>query len=139
MTTETDKYNGWTNRETWAVSLHLGNDEGLYNWTNERIAEVCTDLGEGGETSAIYQAGRVADMLSDFLDELTDPEEGLVTCEQALTLLRDIGSLYRVDWYEIADSWIGDLCTGRLDTDADEYVHEPGESCPCHGDGVEED
>jgi len=23
-------YNGWTNRNTWVVNLHIGNDEGLY-------------------------------------------------------------------------------------------------------------
>jgi hypothetical protein len=28
MTTTDETYNGWTNRETWAVSLHLGNNQG---------------------------------------------------------------------------------------------------------------
>lgn len=26
---DTDEYNGWTNRETWAVALHLNNTEWL--------------------------------------------------------------------------------------------------------------
>ena len=31
-------YNGWTNYETWNVSLWIGNDEGLYN-----LARTCSD------------------------------------------------------------------------------------------------
>ena len=31
-----DRYNGWTNRETWSVALWIGNDEGLY-----RLAKDC--------------------------------------------------------------------------------------------------
>ena len=31
-------YNGWTNYETWNVSLWIGHDEGLYN-----LARTCSD------------------------------------------------------------------------------------------------
>jgi hypothetical protein len=37
--TNTEEYNGWVNRETWATVMHLSNDEGLY--------DKCLELVEG--------------------------------------------------------------------------------------------
>lgn len=33
-------YNGWKNRETWNVALHIGSDESLYN-----LAKQCVEAG----------------------------------------------------------------------------------------------
>ena len=38
---EDNKYNGWSNYETWNVALWIGNDEGLYN-----LAKECKDYAE---------------------------------------------------------------------------------------------
>ena len=35
---ENEKYNGWTNWETWNVNLWLSNDENLYNETKELLS-----------------------------------------------------------------------------------------------------
>ena len=35
-----EEYNGWTNRETWAVALWLDNDQGLHEMATDRVAEV---------------------------------------------------------------------------------------------------
>jgi len=34
-----EKYQGWANRETWAIALHFGNDEGLYNLAKELVEQ----------------------------------------------------------------------------------------------------
>ena len=37
--TNDDEYNGWVNRETWTVALHLSYDEGLYRESVRLVAE----------------------------------------------------------------------------------------------------
>lgn len=100
METETvnrDEYNGWVNRETWAAALHLSNDEGLYSY--------CLELVEGKNR---YVAG---DAIESFVREQAeqvlhpdgDDVGGLIMW---LGFVADVGSLWRVDWADVADSFI---------------------------------
>lgn len=77
MTENTEQYNGWTNRETWAASLYLNNDEGLYSMARE-----CES----------------PEALEEMIEELKDEREG----NKLLTMMFDeIGSLWRVNWQEV--------------------------------------
>jgi hypothetical protein len=100
----TEQYNGWANRETWALNLWLSNDEGLYNMTRECVAaELEThDFEEDFGTPAYYAGGAIKALV----EELLDPEEQLMSTENIITMLSDIGSLYRVEWDEIGAAWL---------------------------------
>ena len=80
INTRSDQYNGWTNRETWAVFTWITNAEAWYNDLKDK------------ETGA----GIKAWFDNCFLDllEMGDKE--------ALLALQDIGSLWRVDWDAVA-------------------------------------
>jgi len=113
-----EKYNGWSNWETWCVKLWLDNSEGDYNYWNEAAREALSQAGEDyednnevSEDPSEEQKNAVesdaADRLSERLkDELVDNAEGLPENGMYSDLLTS--SLGRVDWREIAKSMIQD-------------------------------
>jgi hypothetical protein len=106
-----DEYNGWTNRETWAVNLWLTNDQGLDAGTRETIE---VNMIAGRELFDRDMAGLdlkapvrtyAADAVRHFVEELLDPNEGLLDETTRHSMASDCGSLWRVNWYEIADAF----------------------------------
>ena len=85
-----DSYNGWTNRETWACHLHLTNDEGWYDMARGIVADA-------GGTRDGYAA---ANALADWFDEIG----GYTPTPGIRMMLDDIGSLWRVNWREVANA-----------------------------------
>jgi hypothetical protein len=96
------EYNGWSNRETWATKLWIDNDEGLYIYANNMAGDY------GSEDKR-----ELADSLEEWITELLDMEQVFTAPPaQRKTLIMmssDIGSLYRVNWYEIAESLLSEL------------------------------
>jgi hypothetical protein len=88
---EKKDYNGWTNRETWATALHIDNDEGLLAPILE-VAQLHDNLYD------------LADEIRDFIEEVLD-FDNVSTNRNAFSMLTDIGSLYRVNWKEIAENY----------------------------------
>lgn len=80
---ENEKYNGWSNYETWLVNLWLTNDAGTY--------ALALDAAKGGD---VWEA---ESRLADLADEITEQPPSF-----AGDLVR--ASLTRVDWREIAES-----------------------------------
>lgn len=104
MTTADEQgYNGWANRETWALNLWLTNDEGLYNLTRERVAGARADAEDPDDADSAYWVGGI---VRGVWDELTDPDEQMMDVAAILAMVSDIGSVYRVDWDEIGAAWL---------------------------------
>lgn len=90
-----ETYNGWVNRETWAVALHLSNDQGLDEMVRELLAEVDAPAGS-------FQYGEaLRDWFESFVDEFGD-NEGV------RMMVRDVGSTWRVEWQDVAESFMED-------------------------------
>ena len=110
-----DEYNGWSNRETWCMGLYLDNDRGTYEETQRatarglvRASDFANEFPEVSLHVYRHVAIEIEDMVRewrDYLDEFgapgSDVEPGL------LSMFLEIGSLWRVDFDEIA--------TGKLD------------------------
>lgn len=108
-----ERYNGWANRETWAVALHINNDQGWQESVHEALRAVPA-YGGATEIPAWVAGNVIRSEVEDALDVETygSVDDG-AHCHnyvtQMLPVLRDIGSLWRVDWAELGAAFLADL------------------------------
>ena len=103
-------YNGWTNRETWAVMLHLDNHRGLYHEYHELFKD-CLDKYEAKQL-----VWKFSDHLREWVEDMLSPRFWRIELdgqmpEWAESMMTDVGSLWRVNWDEIARSITEDIKT----------------------------
>ncbi len=99
----TEKYNGWTNYETWNVKLWLDNDEGSYRYWGATAQEVYDEAeADDSFTKAERAALDLADRLKDEINEAA-PDLGASCFADLLG-----AALSEVDWMEIANALIED-------------------------------
>jgi hypothetical protein len=105
----TEHYQGWTNRETWAVYQHINNDLAFYHYVKtaqQLIAEgVEAEHAEqiaDDSTLKIATSIRFSNWLQEHFEELTVTPVNQLRGPEVLEMLFDIGSLWRVNWAEIA-------------------------------------
>ena len=100
---KTADYNGWKNYETWAVALHLDNDEGTQNmvrdWVKDLRSQESEQVKEGIWTAEEALEFNLADQIKDFIEEQRPEVEGLY---------HDLldAALSEVDWHEVAEHYI---------------------------------
>lgn len=95
------EYNGWTNRETWATKLHLDNDQALHEIALDYTNTALQDEKEDGVTA--YALG---EQIENWITEDLLTLENIAGNQGLFNMLTDIGSLYRVNWQEVAESFI---------------------------------
>jgi len=99
------EYNGWTNRETWATKLHIDNDEALAEYAYEYVREEVAGHDKGEEINAYH----LGETLKNWIEEDLLTLENVSGNRGLWLMLTDIGSLYRVNWREIAQAYIDDF------------------------------
>ena len=119
MSDEAKTYNGWRNYETWAVALHLGNDQGTQEYWAEH-AEACyrdavaADPDDNREDWTHAAAVALADRLKNEIDD-EEMCPTLAGCSLYTDLLR--AALGEVDWYEIATHFAADIDRDGIEAD----------------------
>ena len=136
MATIDSRYNGWTNRETWAVALHVNNDEG---WQESVLGELrdavrahegweregCTDCVQGShsedcmtdlEALRRYSPGEAGYLIKNNVEDALNPDPtefggdyGYQVVSSMAAVAQDIGSLWRVNWDELGAAFLADL------------------------------
>jgi hypothetical protein len=106
-----ETYSGWTNRETWAFMLWINNDEGLQSWAHEMIA---TGTRDSGLDSLTYDTSKVLEQWADIMFTRGGYVEhfGDAWPDALADIAEDIGSLYRINYYECAENILSDIAEG---------------------------
>lgn len=97
------EYNGWTNRETWATALWIDNDEGMQETARDYTLTAINEHSSAEDCTAL---SCLADTLENWIVEEVLTHENVAGNRDLWLMLTDIGSLYRVNWREIADSYL---------------------------------
>jgi len=92
-----EDYNGWSNRETWAVALHINNDEGFLETVKEIVNKKTEFEIEKDDALRDY----IDDIIEDYYEALEDGDIN----KEVQFLIRDVGSLWRVNWTELVKSF----------------------------------
>jgi hypothetical protein len=88
-----ERYNGWTNYETWCANLHIDNSEPDQNYWRER-AEWCLKHQPNADDARYELAEAMKDAMYEKYDEQR-PDNGILA-----DLLS--AALSEVNWHEIA-------------------------------------
>ncbi|SRR6266571_1976414 len=91
-------YNGFTNYETWAVNLHIDNEQGSQEFWAERTREVLIDSD--------YDKDKAVSVLADELE--SEHEENMPEVSGIFSDLLN-AALRSVDWHEIASNMLHDI------------------------------
>lgn len=98
-------YQGWTNYETWCVSLWIDNEESTYNWAREATREAIQDAKDNPseylkpKQNRIYLLSkRLEEAVSEWAPELEGMWADLMT-----------SALQEVNWREIAEGLLGEV------------------------------
>jgi hypothetical protein len=112
MTTTIKTYNGWTNRETWATALHINNDQYLQELADDYAQTAHNEHKADAQEELDITCDAVACLADTFESWITEDlltRENIAGNEGLFMMLSDIGSLYRVNWRELAEAWISDI------------------------------
>ena len=105
-----ENYNGWSNRETWATALHIDNDQGFYNYRCE-LVELARTYGRKNAHRCLTEENATHIFLQKslrtwieclFESYFEEPKNN----KKIGLMVQDIGSLWRVEWREIATSFL---------------------------------
>lgn len=115
MATATEKYNGWTNYETWNVNLWMSNDQGSCEYWQEQAAECykgATDRGVGftkEEQATFDLAGSLKEYFEEAWQSVMDAAGKHVHMSSSVWADLMGAALSEVNWHEIAEHLIEDV------------------------------
>lgn len=103
-----EEYQGWTNRETWATNLWISNDQALYEIARDYARQEVEGHDKAEEINPYY----LGETFKSWIEEDLLTFENIKDNRELWMMLTDIGSLYRVNWREIAGHYLDEIKEG---------------------------
>ena len=97
MTRPDDQHNGWPNKESWYLGLHLSNDYELY--------KAALDVMRSSSSDAYY-GDVLREWVTDMVESALNPYPGEQAPQLILSMISDVGSFWRVDWDHVASKLV---------------------------------
>lgn len=101
-----EKYNGWTNYETWAVALWMDNDHSSHTYWRQQSDECYRETDDDDQLSERHISARSA--LADRIQEIFESDSPLADQVNVYSDLLS-AALGSVDWYEIAEHLLEEI------------------------------
>lgn len=95
-----DEYNGWPNRETWALNLWLSHDETIYNTVLEQIPDALAAYTGPLGSQAFVLGEAIEEWFFSVLIHEMEPSSHIIN------ILTDIGSRWRIHSTSIGEAWL---------------------------------
>jgi len=115
-------YNGWTNKETWACALRLTNVESMYSFTEDLLKaarkEAIAELTPKADIKPFHISNNArmnyiratqANKLKEWVEEIRERVFKGKASSYEVGMIRETGSLFRVNFEEIVASIEGDF------------------------------
>lgn len=107
---KTEKYQGWTNYETWVVKLWIDQEEG----DNRYWREAAQEIWEGARADKTFSKKEraVADLSDRLKGQYEEAKDDMLEqTRRSASVWADLlgGALQEVDWREIAESLLEDM------------------------------
>ena len=117
-----EKYNGWTNYETWAIGLWIDNEQSSYTYWREQAGQCFEDAADDDPARDSIKT-RQLDATSALAERLREAFEEEAPLEDQATVYSDLlsAALERVDWHEISSGLLAEV----IDEEERKSVEEP--------------
>jgi hypothetical protein len=97
MTHLDEQHNGWPNKESWYLGLHLMNDQ--------ELCQAALDVMRSSSSEDFY-GDVLREWVVDMVAEALNPYPGEQAPQVILSMISDVGSFWRVDWDHVASKLV---------------------------------
>lgn len=102
-----EKYNGWTNYETWNAALWMGNNDGDHGYWSAEASEYYENAEASKSFTKVEQA--TLDLSAAMKAQFEDLAEQWMPDQASMFADFINASLSSVNWHEIAETYFSDV------------------------------